>query len=94
MLTDLSIEEAVGEADDESLGGEKDCPHSLHRGDIGGEGRGKGRAREALRGARYMLICLYCVLAPLAQWLERWSYEPEVVGSSPTGSTHPMHHRL
>ena len=26
-------------------------------------------------------------LAPLAQWLERWSYEPQVVGSSPTGST-------
>jgi hypothetical protein len=23
---------------------------------------------------------------PLAQWLERWSYEPYVVGSSPTGS--------
>ena len=24
--------------------------------------------------------------APLAQWLEQWSYEPYVVGSSPTGS--------
>ena len=23
---------------------------------------------------------------PIAQWLERWSYEPKVVGSSPTGS--------
>ena len=25
--------------------------------------------------------------APLAQWLERWSYEPQVAGSSPAGST-------
>jgi hypothetical protein len=23
------------------------------------------------------------VIAPLAQWLERWSYEPEVLGSNP-----------
>lgn len=25
--------------------------------------------------------------APLAQWLERWSYEPKVVGSTPSWST-------
>ena len=36
--THLSIEEAVGEADDKSLGGEKDCPHSLHGGAVRGEG--------------------------------------------------------
>ena len=26
------------------------------------------------------------IRAPLAQWLERWSYEPQVAGSSPAGS--------
>ena len=37
-----------------------------------------------------MMMAFSCIMqstAPLAQWLERWSYEPQVVGSSPTGST-------
>ena len=52
--THLSIEEAVGEADDKSLGGEKDCPHSLHRGAIRGRdwkgGRGGWTQEEKKEG--------------------------------------------
>ena len=41
-----------------------------------------------LCGWFFIYVLLDTSLAPLAQWLERWSYAPQVAGSNPAGSSH------